>query len=183
MGDNQHVSAWVLGIDVPAKRGGAWALAEPTGDVRQWGAIVWRADESEQVFLRRLHDMVALVRREVRAHARGDERFWVAVEQPFLYAIAQYVGAVKFIAAHLNVPCYMITTASARKLVFGTARPLPSTAKAMEKKHSRLLYKREVAKRLRRRGLVPRRPQSPTEHMYDAALYALAVQRKVAHDN
>lgn len=46
----------------------------------------------------------------------------LAVEQPFLHAIAQWIGVLKGWAVLRNIPWYMITASAAKKAVLGDGR-------------------------------------------------------------
>lgn len=114
----------VLGVDVPGKFYGGYGVYDSTGKkVLGWGKLTFPVADSERmhyVYLwNRLDDL--------------KKRFpftVVAIEHPFLYLIAQHIGAVKmWVARHSGISWYMVTASSARKAVFGDARKITRTTR------------------------------------------------------
>ncbi len=154
---------FVLGLDVPGEFHGGFAILNPrTERFVKWGTVEFLPSSSERMHYRQFGRLL-----DRWYHDYGIRL--VVIEQPFLYRIAQRIGAVKFwVARKRGVRWYMITTASARKLIFGTAKFLgekPPTG-------ARAAYKRQVLERML--AFIPDSKRDLSQHEADAMLYALA---------
>lgn len=165
-----------LGVDVPGRRLGGWAVYDSLRDrCLGRGTIELGAGESEIEQIQLLQLQLA----QLYARYGFDV---VAIEHPFLYIIAQWIGVVKgWVAAQptsrrapgLESPLrwYMVTASSARKAVYGDAKKITrvnrngrvvSAAKEFVLDSMRRSYEMEF-----------------TQHSADALLYAIAATRKL----
>lgn len=155
----------VLGIDVPGKREGGWGVVNArTSNVLGYGKILFPATLSEHAHYQQLAGLLNRLAATYRIT-------WVALEHPFLYVIAQQVGAVKMWAATSNVRWYMLTASAAKKTVLGDGRLGKGTAaKAVVLAH--------VRGRIEDGGRAPN-PSRFTQHAADGIFYALALAKKL----
>ncbi len=153
------MSGAVLGVDVPGKYEGGWAVVNiATERVLARGPIRFDEAASEKTHYRRLGVLFDRLTAKYGVVLAG-------LEHPFLYLIAQRVGAVKMWAARKrDVRWYMLTASSAKKAVLGDGK-LGKGAKA------------EVLAYVWARTEPPR--VRLTQHEADAILYALAVIKKL----
>jgi len=153
----------ILGIDVPGGVIGGFAVYDSRHDrMRRWGNI--HAGKSEQDDYRQL---AKILRR------RGYDV--IAIEHPFLYRIAQFIGGVKMWATLHDVDWYMITTSSAQKVVFGHAlrerRQTPTGREVSGNKEYVLDWAREQ---------YGDKDSPIDQHVADAMLYAVGVAGRVS---
>jgi Holliday junction resolvasome RuvABC endonuclease subunit len=148
----------ILGIDVPGitKTGegrGAWAVYDGSNlSVVDYGEIIFPPNRPERVYYKLLRQTLDRVTRKYHVHL-------IAIEHPFLYKIAVYVGAIKmWIASRRGLRWYMIGSSSARKTGLGSGK----------------LEKEQVLRRISRKY----RLRNLTQHQADAILYAVAASIK-----
>ena len=108
----------VLGIDVPGKHDGGWAVYDPINRcMEECGTLSFDPSRSERDDLRYLAETIYRISRKWGIRS-------VAIEHPFLYLIAQHIGAIKMALALHRKPelrWIMLTVSQAEKLVFGHA--------------------------------------------------------------
>ena len=157
----------VLGVDVPGKRSGGWAVYDSSRDiVLEAGEISFDPDSAERETYRILAAILSSLQKKHKFTV-------VAIEHPFLYLIAQYIGAIKmWVAQRRGVTWFMVTASSARKAVFGDA-----------KKITRVTRTGSVVSAVKEFVLVEMTtryaPEELTQHEADAILYAVAAARRL----
>jgi Holliday junction resolvasome RuvABC endonuclease subunit len=153
----------VVGVDVPGRREGAWAvLVSDTWAVLDFGPIVFgsKSEKRDYAELGRLLDGLA---------RRYDVKVLV-IEHPFLHIIAQQVGALKmWTARRRGIAWYMITASSATKAVLGSGK----LGKGAKEAVFRYVYNSLISS-ARRSAL--------TQHQADAILYARAFLARRANE-
>lgn len=149
----------ILGIDVPGitKTGegrGAWCVYDPVRDVvLEYGQIIFQPNKPERYYYKRLRQIL----QDVCRLYPGIEL--VAIEHPFLFKIAVYIGAIKmWVASRRRMRWYMIGSSSARKTALGSGK----------------LEKEQVRAKIERRY----RLKNLTLHVSDSILYAVAASIK-----
>lgn len=140
----------ILGIDVPGKYLGGYAVIDEAGRVLDIGDIDFRRCISEQAEYSKLYRILNRVKHRFHIDV-------AAIERPFLYLIAQWVGAIKMWLCSDRrsdiVGWFMVGSSQARKSVLGSGT----------------LSKDDVLRRMRRHAHRPL-----TQHQADALLYALS---------
>lgn len=155
----------VLGIDVPGRSLGGWAVYESGRDrLLRSGQIQLKPHDSERYHFLEIYELMYGL---YLSPGYG----WVAIEHPFLHLIAQWIGGIKMAIAikQPDVSWYMITASSARKLVFGNAKRI---TRVNENGREVSAAKEFVLAQMQKYS---KRPL--TQHEADALLYAIAVAR------
>jgi Holliday junction resolvasome RuvABC endonuclease subunit len=158
----------VLGVDVPGKRSGGWAVYDSKQDmVLRAGTIYWNPENSEREHYKNLGDLLEELQREYKFSI-------ITVEHPFLYLIAQNIGAVKMWAAlKPGVSWFQVTASSARKTVFGDAKRITRVTRTGSiVSGAKEFVLEEMKKRYSPEGEL-------TQHEADAILYAVAAARRL----
>lgn len=156
----------VLGVDVPGKRSGGWAVYDSKEDaVLEAGVISFRPEDSERVAYALLAYKLASLRKTYKFSV-------ISIEHPFLYLIAQHIGAIKMWTANqIGVSWFMVTASSARRAVFGDAKRITRvTRTGSVVSGAKEFVLGEVTKRYPN----PDAGKAYTQHEADAILYAVA---------
>jgi len=158
----------VLGLDVPGKRSGGWAVYDSERDeVVDTDQIIFLEKDSEKRTYELLAERLSRLRRK-------HEFTVISLEHPFLYLIAQHIGAVKmWVALNPGVVWHMITASSARKAVFGDARKITRVTRTGSVVSAVKEFVLEEMKERYSRG------EKLTQHEADAVLYAVAAARRL----
>lgn len=120
----------ILSIDVPGRADGGWvrwdktlstsccssAATIPTRESLTKGTIRFKQTDSERNDYLRLLSQIKALTPDI-----------VIIEHPFLYLIAQPVGAIKAWCALHDVPWWMITPSRAKKLILNNGRANKNT--------------------------------------------------------
>jgi Holliday junction resolvasome RuvABC endonuclease subunit len=158
----------VLGVDVPGKRSGGWAIYDSVVDeVIETDEITFHLENSELRTYQLLSERLDRLRKKHNFSI-------VALEHPFLHIIAQHIGAVKmWVALNPGTSWYMLTASSARKTVFGDAKKITRvTRTGSVVSGAKEFVLREMKKRYIEEGEL-------TQHEADAILYAVAAARRL----
>ena len=157
----------VLGVDVPGKHVGGYAVLESEGEqLLHYGKIKFEQALGERHTYSLLWDQLAKLQQQYRFTVVG-------IEHPFLHLIAQHIGAIKmWVARRSGVSWYMLTASSARKAVFGDAKKITRINKqGREVNAVKEFVLTEIAKKYDLALC--------SQHEADAILYAIAVARLV----
>lgn len=162
----------VLGFDAPGGKVGAWAIYDSVKKrVLNHAVLLLHEHVSEQ-------DHYAHVAELLDAQRKKHDFTVVALEHPFLYRIAQWIGGVKmWVSLHPDMTWYMLTNSSARKAVFGDAKR-PAKLQLMinvDGQLRRLTAKTEILLTMRKWT----KEKTLTQHEADALLYAMAAAVKL----
>ncbi len=151
----------VLGIDVPGKRDGAYAVYDAAQDkLLVWGILSFSDRQAERMQYRQLSRLLDYVLKKYQIKL-------VVIEHPFLYLIAQWIGGIKMWASRRrNLPWYMLTASQARKLVLGSGALRWKMKNGKKINVTKKYVKRRMARRFHIRSL--------SQHEADAILYAIA---------
>jgi Holliday junction resolvasome RuvABC endonuclease subunit len=147
----------ILGIDVPGSKLGGYAVYSIEDDSLLESGTIEIGKGSERQDFMVLNRLLNSLYRQYRFSI-------VALEHPFLYIIAGWIGAIKlWTVQHRGVVWYQVTSSGARKSVLGAAKLRGKDAKA------------EVLRVIRARFEFFE--FEVTQHEADAALYALAAAK------
>ena len=153
----------ILALDAPGGKIGGWVVVGTLGvspkdagkktcTLLDHGVLLLETQDSELSHFTQLHKLLD------KLYAKYTFRH-IVFEHPFLYRIAQWIGAYKlWVAMHHQVRWYMIGASSARKTVLGAAPK-------MKAKDAKALVKARVESYF---GI------QLTQHEADAGFYALA---------
>ncbi len=108
----------VLGIDVPGTSLGGYAVVNETGKVLASGLIDFRSKRrSERADYRKFYTLLSRLKRRYHVDV-------LAIERPFLYIIAQWIGAIKMWTASKYqgdiLGWVVLGSSQARKIVLGS---------------------------------------------------------------